>query len=57
MAFIRTSPFRPNDPQHSGCRSIALPAPSSDSAHLVELVTTLVDALQKVESKGSGQLN
>ena len=42
MAFIRTSPFRTKDPQHSAYRSIPLPCPSSDTAHLTEVTTALV---------------
>jgi DNA polymerase V len=42
MAFIRTSPFRKNDRQHSGYRTIALPCPSSNTALLVELACAIV---------------
>ena len=42
MAFIRTSPFRKNDKQHSAYRTLQLPAPTSDSAHLVELACAIV---------------
>lgn len=42
MAFIRTSPFRKNDKQHSAYRTIPLPSPSSDSAHLTELACAIV---------------
>jgi DNA polymerase V len=42
MAFIRTSPFRENDKQHSAYRTIPLPSPSSDSAHLTEVACAIV---------------
>ena len=42
MAFIRTSPFRQNDKQHSAYRTIPLPSPSSDSAHLTEVACAIV---------------
>lgn len=42
MAFIRTSPFRKNDKQHSAYRTIPLPAPSSDTGHLTELACAIV---------------
>ncbi len=42
MAFIRTSPFRKQDKQHSSYRTIPLPAPTSDSAHLTELACAIV---------------
>ncbi len=42
MAFIRTSPFRKNDKQHSAYRSIPLHAPSSDTGHLTELACAIV---------------
>ena len=42
MAFIRTSPFRKKDRQHSAYRTIPLPSPSSDSAHLTEVACTIV---------------
>jgi len=47
MAFIRTSPFRKNDKQHSAYRTIPLPSPSSDSAHLTELACAIVRHLYK----------
>lgn len=47
MAFIRTSPFRKNDTQHSACRTLPLPAPSSDSAHLTELACAIVRHLYR----------
>ncbi len=42
MAFIRTSPFRKNDRQHSAYRTLALPCPSGNTAHLVELACAIV---------------
>jgi DNA polymerase V len=42
MALIRTSPFRKQDKQHSAYRTIPLPSPTSDSAHLVELACAIV---------------
>ena len=42
MAFIRTSPFRKKDRQHSAYRTIPLPSPSSDSAHLTEVACAIV---------------
>lgn len=42
MAFIRTSPFRKKDRQHSAYRTIQLTAPSSDSAHLSEIACAIV---------------
>jgi len=42
MAFIRTSPFRKNDKQHSAYRTIPLPSPSSDTGHLTELACAVV---------------
>ncbi len=42
MVFIRTSPFRKQDKQHSAYRSISLPSPSSDSAHLTEVACAIV---------------
>jgi DNA polymerase V len=42
MAFIRTSPFRKQDKQHSAYRTIPLLAPTSDSAHLTELACAIV---------------
>ncbi len=42
MTFIRTSPFRKNDRQHSAYRTIPLPAPSSDTGHLTELACAIV---------------
>lgn len=47
MAFIRTSPFRKNDKQHSAYRTIPLPSPSSDSAHLTEVACAIVRHLYK----------
>jgi DNA polymerase V len=42
MAFIRTSPFRKNDKQHSAYRTIPLPSLSSDSTHLTELACAII---------------
>jgi len=42
MAFIRTSPFRKQDRQYSAYRTLPLPAPSSDSAHLTEVACAIV---------------
>lgn len=42
MAFIRTSPFRKNDKQYSAYRTMPLPSPSSDSAHLTEVACAIV---------------
>ncbi len=47
MAFIRTSPFRKNDEQHSGYRTIKLGAHSSDSAHLTTLACAIVRHLYR----------
>ena len=42
MAFIRTSPFRKNDRQHSAYRTIALPSPTCDTAHITEVACAIV---------------
>lgn len=42
MAFIRTSPFRKQDNQHSAYRTIPLASPSSDTGHLTELACAIV---------------
>jgi DNA polymerase V len=47
MAFIRTSPFRKQDKQHSAYRTIPLPSPTSDSAHLVEIACAIVRHIYK----------
>jgi DNA polymerase V len=47
MAFIRTSPFRANDRQHSVYRIVPLPLPSSDTAHLTEVATAIVRHLHR----------
>lgn len=47
MAFIRTSPFRKQDRQYSAWRTIPLPAPSSDSAHLTEVACAIVRHLYR----------
>ncbi len=41
MAFIRTSPFRQNDRQHSAYRTIPLPSPTSDSGHITEIACAI----------------
>lgn len=51
MAYIRTSPFRKNDKQHSAYRTIALPSPSSDSAHLTELACAIVRHIYRPSHK------
>jgi DNA polymerase V len=47
MAFIRTSPFRKNDRQHSAYRTISLPFPSSDTNLLVELACAIVQHVHR----------
>ena len=47
MAFIRTSPFRANDKQHSAYQTIPLPAPTSDTAHITEVACAIVRHLYK----------
>lgn len=47
MAFIRTSPFRRKDLQHSAYRTIPLPSPSSDSTHLSEIACAIVRHLYR----------
>jgi DNA polymerase V len=42
MAFIRTSPFRKQDPQYSRSASISLPSPTSDSAHITQAANAIV---------------
>ena len=42
MAFIRTSPFRQNDPQYSRSASVPLPSPTSDSAHITQAANALL---------------
>jgi DNA polymerase V len=42
MVFIRTSPFRHQDHQHSAHRSLALPVPTHDSTVLCEAASALV---------------
>ena len=51
MAFIRTSPFRQNDKQHSAYRTIPLPSPSSDSAHLSEVACAIVRHIYRTGHK------
>lgn len=47
MAFIRTSPFRKQDPQYSRSASIPLPSPTSDSAHITQAANAIVKRLYK----------
>ena len=47
MAFIRTSPFRQQDPQYSRSASIPLPSPTSDSAHITQAANAIVQRLYK----------
>ncbi len=47
MAFIRTSPFRKQDKQHSAYRTIPLPSPTSDSGHLTEFACAIVQHIYK----------
>ena len=47
MAFIRTSPFRKQDRQYSAYRTIPLPSPTSDSAHLTEIACAIVRHIYK----------
>ena len=47
MAFIRTSPFRQQDPQYSRSASIPLPSPTSDSAHITQAANAIVKRLYK----------
>jgi DNA polymerase V len=42
MAFIRTSPFRKQDPQYSRSASIPLPSPTSDSAHITQAANAII---------------
>ena len=42
MAFIRTSPFRQQDPQYSRSASIPLPSPTSDSAHITQTACAIL---------------
>ena len=42
MAFIRTSPFRKQDPQYSRSASIPLPSPTSDSAHIAQAANAIL---------------
>lgn len=47
MAFIRTSPFRKQDPQYSRSASIPLPSPTSDSAHITQAANAIVKRIYK----------
>ena len=45
--FIRTSPFRPNDPQYASSSTVPLPRPSSDTLRLVSAALTGLDRIYK----------
>ncbi|WP_345776077.1 DUF4113 domain-containing protein [Rhodanobacter sp. K2T2] len=45
--FLETNRFRPQDPQYSPSKSIALPMPTSDSAVLTQWAMALMKALWK----------
>ncbi|MEY3216909.1 MAG: polymerase [Pseudomonadota bacterium] len=47
MAFIRTSPFREKDPQYSRSASIPLPSPTSDSAHITQAATAILQHIYR----------
>jgi DNA polymerase V len=47
MAFIRTSPFRKQDPQYSRSASIPLPLPTSDSAHITQAASAIVKRIYR----------
>jgi DNA polymerase V len=47
MAFIRTSPFRKQDPQYSRSASIPLPSPTSDSAHITQAANAIVKRIYR----------
>ncbi len=47
MVFIRTSPFRRQDRQHSAYRTWVLPVPSNDNAVLCEAASVLVHHLYR----------
>ncbi|WP_228768252.1 DUF4113 domain-containing protein [Limnohabitans sp. DM1] len=42
MVFIRTSPFRKQDPQYSRSASTPLPSPTSDSAHITQAANAIL---------------
>ena len=54
MVFIRTSPFRRQDRQHSAHRSLALPVPTHDSTVLCEAASALVRHLYQPGPAPSG---
>ena len=41
MVFIRTSPFRPHDRQHSACLGLPLTVPSDDSLHIATIARAM----------------
>ena len=45
LAFIRTSPFRANEPQYSQSAVFPLPVPSSDSRTITQAALTVLDAI------------
>lgn len=47
MAFIRTSPFRKQDPQYSRSASIPLPSPTSDSAHITQAANAIIKRIYR----------
>ena len=47
MAFIRTSPFRKQDPQYSRSASIPLPSPTSDSAHITQAANAILKRIYR----------
>jgi DNA polymerase V len=49
VVFIRTSPFRADDPQYSGSTTVPLVRPSADSA---ELVASALTGLRRIYRKG-----
>ena len=47
IAFIRTSPFRKQDPQYSRSASIPLPSPTSDSAHITQAANAILKRIYR----------
>lgn len=47
--FIRTSPFRPNDPQYASSSTVPLPCPSSDTLRLVSAALSGLDRIYKTD--------
>ena len=45
--YIRTSPFKPDDPFYSNCMTIALPSPTDDTRQLVSVVLWALKQLYK----------